>query len=192
MGPPAATWLLTEAYWAGTVRAPAFSQTLRYLQRHIGSIIDGITAGYGPREERRKDRNEELAANPGEPITDRVRAEVRELRTSDSWHWSWIERIDRIWSRRWIRWLLSQTARLATIVTLAIYAPLRAVPIKAIRDRAELAALDAQLVDAFGDLPVLLDDAVQAALIRQRLAATIDWIRERGCDDVVLVAHSGG
>ena len=28
---PAATWLLTEAYWAGEVRAPAFSQALRYL-----------------------------------------------------------------------------------------------------------------------------------------------------------------
>jgi hypothetical protein len=78
------------------------------------------------------------------------------------------------------------------VVTLAIYAPLRAVPIKAVRDWAELAAIDAQIVDAFGDLPVLLDDPVQSAIIRQRLASTIDWVHERGCDEVVLIAHSGG
>ena len=78
------------------------------------------------------------------------------------------------------------------MVALAIYAPLRAVPIKAIRERAELASLDAQLVSAFGDLPVLLDDPVQAAIVRERLADAIRWVRDRGCDDVVLIAHSGG
>src|SRR5204863_7112197 len=51
---PAATWLLTEAYWAGEVRAPAFGQALRYLQSHIGAIIRGIAAGYGLRERRRE------------------------------------------------------------------------------------------------------------------------------------------
>jgi hypothetical protein len=78
------------------------------------------------------------------------------------------------------------------LLALAIYAPLRAVPIKAIRERAELASLDAQLVGAFGDLPVLLDDPVQAAIVRERLAQTIRWVRDRGCDDIVLIAHSGG
>jgi len=78
------------------------------------------------------------------------------------------------------------------VLALAIYAPIRAIPIQAIRERAELASLDAQLVSAFGDLPVLLDDPVQAAIVRERLAEAIRWVRDRGCQEVVLIAHSGG
>ncbi len=53
---PATTWLLTEAYWAGEVRAPAFGQALGYLRSHIGAIIEGIAAGYGLREDARAKR----------------------------------------------------------------------------------------------------------------------------------------
>ena len=78
-----------------------------------------------------------------------------------------------------VRGLLSVTATAASVPALAIYAPFRAIPIKAIRERAELASLDAQLVSAFGDLPVLLDDPVQAAIVRERLAEAIRWVRDR-------------
>ena len=189
---PATTWLLTEAYWAGQVRAPAFGQALGYLRSHIGAIIKGIASGYGLREDARTKRLADIIASQPEPWDDRTRGEIDELRASASLRWRWIDWLDRIWQYQPVRRVLSGAATLTSVVALAIYAPLRALPIKAIRDRAELASLDAQLVSAFGDLPVLLDDPVQAAIIRSRLADAIRWVRDQGCNEVVLIAHSGG
>lgn len=189
---PPARWLLTEAYWAGRVRAPAFGQAMRYLQSHIGAIVRGITAGYGLREERRERRLEMIIREEPRPWDGRVTWEIAELRRSASRNWRWIDWLDRIWQFQVVRSILSVVATAASVLALAIYAPLRAIPIKAIRERAELASLDAQLVSAFGDLPVLLDDPVQAAIVRDRLAEAIRWVRDRGCDEVVLIAHSGG
>ena len=189
---PATSWLLTEAYWAGQVRAPAFGQALGYLRSHIGAIIRGIANGYGLREVARARRLAAIIEAQPTPWDERVASEIGELRAAATLRWRWIDWLDRIWQYRPVRRLLSGTATLASVTALAIYAPLRAVPIKAIRDRAELASLDAQLVSAFGDLPVLLDDPVQAAIIRSRLADAIRWVRDRGCEQVVLIAHSGG
>ena len=191
-GHPATSWLLTEAYWAGQVRAPAFGQAMGYLRSHIGAIIRGIANGYGLREDARARRLAAIIAATPEPWDERTRAEIGELRASSGARWAWIDWLDRIWQYQPVRRLLSGVATVTSVAALAIYAPLRAVPIKAIRDRAELASLDAQLVSAFGDLPVLLDDPVQAAIIRSRLADAIRWVRGQGCDEVVLIAHSGG
>jgi hypothetical protein len=189
---PATSWLLTEAHWAGQVRAPSFGQSLRYLSSHIATIIEGIAEGYGPRETSRKARLDMLIDAEPEPRSERIKAEIDEVRRSESLRWRWIDRLDSVWQPRAVRWLLKRVGTLTTLIVLAIYAPLRSIPIKAIRERAELATLDAQLVGAFGDLPVLLDDPVQAAIVRSRLADAIRWVRARGCEDVVLVAHSGG
>ena len=189
---PATTWLLTEAFWAGHVRPPTFGQALRYLQHHIGAMIEGITNGYGTRESRREKRLASIAQDQAEPRDERVTWQLAELQRSGSARWQWIDVLDGIWQHPAVRRLLGVFATGTSLVALAIYSPLRSVPIKAIRERAEVASLDAQLVSAFGDLPVLLDDQVQAAIIRARLARSIRWVRDRGCDDVVLVAHSGG
>ena len=189
---PPTRWLLTEAYWAGRVRAPAFAQAIRYLQSHIGSIVRGITAGYGLREDMRARRLEKIVREEPQPWDERTTREIAELQRSDSVRWRWIDWLDRVWQGQLVRGLLSATATAGSVLALAIYAPLRAIPIKAIRERAELASLDAQLVSAFGDLPVLLDDPVQAAIVRERLAEAIRWVRDRECEEVVLIAHSGG
>jgi hypothetical protein len=52
--------------------------------------------------------------------------------------------------------------------------------------------IDSFLVEWFGDLPVLIDDHVQSANVRARLARSIERLRADGCDAVVIVAHSGG
>lgn len=189
---PPTRWLLTEAYWAGRVRAPAFAQATRYLQSHIGAIVRGITAGYGLREDMRARRLEKIISEQPQPWDARITSEIAELRQSDSIRWRWIDWLDRVWQGQLVRSVLSTIATGASVIALAIYAPLRAVPIKTIRQWAELASLDAQLVSAFGDLPVLLDDPVQAAIVRERLAEAIRWVRDRGCNEVVLIAHSGG
>lgn len=192
-GQPADTWLLTESYWAGEIRAPGLGASLGYLKRHLRPIIDGIARGYGQREEQRVRRLEALIAatrasgDPGDA------ALAEELEVADSLRWGWIEVLDRIWQFRAVRWGLALFGLAVTTLALAVYAPLRALPIKTIRDRAELAALNAWLVDWFGDIPILIEDRVQAAMIRSRLEATIRWlVDERRCTDVVLVAHSGG
>lgn len=189
---PPTTWLLTEAHWAGRVRAPAFGQALRYIQNHVGAIIRGITRGYGLREDWREKRINDIVRDQPKPWDDRVTRQIDELRQSDSIRWRWIDRLDAIWQYPGVRSILGAVATGVSVLALAIYAPLRAIPIKAVRERAELASLDAQLVSAFGDLPVLLDDPVQAAIVRERLADTIRWVRDRGCEEVVLIAHSGG
>lgn len=189
---PASSWLLTEAHWAGQVRAPAFGQALRYLRGHVAAIIKGIADGYGLRETSRKTRIAKLIEEEPEPRSERIESEIAEIRRSDSLRWRWIDWLDQVWQYRIVRKLLQWGGTGLTVIVLVIYAPLRAVPIKAIRERAELATLDAQLVGAFGDLPVLLDDPVQAAIVRRRLADAIRWVRAHGCDDVVVVAHSGG
>ena len=189
---PAATWLLTEAHWAGRLRAPAFGQALRYIQSHVGAIIRGITAGYGLREERRADRVRDIIEKQPKPWDARIAHQIGELQASDSSRWRWIDILDSIWQYPAVRSVLNAVATAVSVLALAAYAPLRAIPIRAIRERAELASLDAQLVSAFGDLPVLLDDPVQAAIVRERLAETIRWVRDRGCREVVLIAHSGG
>ena len=51
---------------------------------------------------------------------------------------------------------------------------------------------DMFIVEWFGDLPVILDDQSQSAAIRTRLVERVGWLHDRGCQDVVLVAHSGG
>jgi hypothetical protein len=189
---PATTWLLTEAHWAGQVRAPSLGQATRYLRSHVGAIVEGIANGYGPREDRRAKRLKTLIDEEPEPRSERIKAEIAELLRSDSLRWKWIDWLDHVWQPPPVRWLIKVVGTIATLVALSIYSLVRAIPIKAISERAELAILDAQLVGAFGDLPVLLDDPTQAAIVRSRLATAIRWVRDRGCDNVVLVAHSGG
>jgi hypothetical protein len=69
---------------------------------------------------------------------------------------------------------------------------LRRVPIPVIRDFAARKMIDSFLIDWFGDLPVLLEEPVQAANVRARLARSITGLTADGCDAIVVVAHSGG
>jgi uncharacterized membrane protein len=78
------------------------------------------------------------------------------------------------------------------VVALTGYDLLRRIPIPAIRDFAVRRMVDSFLVDWFGDLPVLLDDPVQSANVRARLARSIQRLLDDGCDAIVVVAHSGG
>jgi hypothetical protein len=176
-GIPETTWIFTEAWWAADLRAPDLGRTLGYLRRRIRPIVSGIGAGYRGRSANLVD----MAASQG--IIDRDRPPLI---------WRLIDGLDwtqgRVFGARPIGWLIA----LAGTLLLFVYDLIRRIPIGPIRDFAARKMIDSFLVDWFGDLPVLIDDPVQAANVRGRLAASIKSLRDTGCDAIVVVAHSGG
>jgi hypothetical protein len=106
--------------------------------------------------------------------------------------WRLIEGLDRLQSRTFGARPVGLIAGILGTVLLAGYDLLRRIPISAVRDFAVRKMIDSFLVDWFGDLPVLLDDDVQSANVRARLARSIEGLLRDGCDAIVIVAHSGG
>jgi hypothetical protein len=183
---PRAQWLFTEAYWAGDVRPPSFATAASYLLGRLRGIIRGITLGWGLRETRRMrrltDLRKEFAEDP----------RALELELAFSKRWQVTDRLDAIWQQPVVRWTLMIVATGVALLALAVYAALHAIPIPPLQKRLEIAAADTFIVEWFGDLPVLLDDQSQAAAIRTRLLERVAWLKARNCDDIVLLAHSGG
>jgi hypothetical protein len=106
--------------------------------------------------------------------------------------WRAIDLLDHLQARVFGARPIAWTIGAAGTGLLAGYDLLRRIPIGPVRDFAARKMIDSFLVDWFGDLPILIDDPVQAANVRARLAGSIRGLREQGCDAVVIVAHSGG
>jgi hypothetical protein len=187
-----AQWLFTEAYWAGDVRPPSFTDSARYLLRRIRGIAFGIAAGYGPREDRRNDRLRGLLAANADDPDPLVQTRIAELRLSLSRRWRITDALDHVWQYRIVRAFLASFGTAVALIALAVYSTLHAIPIDAIRRKVDIALADTFIVEWFGDLPVILDDQAQSAAIRTRLLERVRWLKDNECDDVVLVAHSGG
>lgn len=174
---PATTWVITEAWWASDLRAPSLGRTIDYLRRRMGTVVSGIAAGYRDRAPRLHELAQATdVIGEGRPPLD----------------WRLAERLDLIQSRtfgaRPVGWLVGGVGA----VVLAGYDLLRRVPIPVVRDFAARRMIDSFLIDWFGDLPVLLDEPVQSANVRARLARSIRRLVDDGCDAIVVVAHSGG
>jgi pimeloyl-ACP methyl ester carboxylesterase len=185
-GRPRGQWIFTEAYWAGDVRPPSFATAASYLLGRLPTIIRGITQGYGLRETRRMKRLSDLRRDfAGDP-------RLPELELAFSKRWQVTDFLDGLWQKPVVRWTLMLVATGVALLALATYSALHAIPIPALRRRIEVAAADTFIVQWFGDLPVLLDDQSQSAAIRTRLLERVAWLRQQGCDEIVLLAHSGG
>jgi hypothetical protein len=172
----ATTWVLTEAWWASDLRAPNLGRTIDYLRRRMATVVAGIAQGY-------RDRSGRLVelAQAGEIIGEPPPLD-----------WRLAERLDETQSRTFGARSVGWTVAVVGAAALAGYDLLRRVPIPVIRDFAARRMIDSFLIDWFGDLPVLLDDPVQAANVRARLARSIKGLVDDGCDAIVVVAHSGG
>jgi hypothetical protein len=79
---------------------------------------------------------------------------------------------------------------------LVVYGTLRSIekilPIGPLRDGALTRPLDEFVLDWFGDVYVLLGDPAQAASVRGRLVEALNDLHGVRCEEVVIVAHSGG
>jgi hypothetical protein len=176
-GVPATNWVITEAWWASDLRPPDLGRTTGYLRRRMATVVSGIAAGYRDRSPRLVELAQATdVIGEGPPPLD----------------WRLAEELDRIQSltfgARPIGWLVGGSG----VVALAAYDLIRRVPIPVVRDFAIRRMIDSFLIDWFGDLPVLLDDPVQSANVRARLARSIQRLVDDDCDAIVVVAHSGG
>ena len=143
----------------------------------MGTVVSGIAAGYRDRSPRLHELAQATdVIGPGRPPLD----------------WRLAERLDLIQSltfgARPVGWLVGGVGA----IVLAGYDLLRRIPIPVVRDFAARKMIDSFLIDWFGDLPVLLDEPVQSANVRARLARSIQRLVDDGCDAIVIVAHSGG
>ena len=174
---PETTWVVTEAWWASDIRPPDIGRTIDYLRRRMGTLVAGIATGYRERAPHLLDVaiDADVLGTGRPPLS-----------------WRLIEGLDRGQARAFgaqpLGWLIAAGGTLALIG----YDLLRRIPVKAIQDFAVRRMIDSFLVDWFGDLPILIDDPVQGANVRARLAGAIRRLEEDGCDAIVLVAHSGG
>jgi hypothetical protein len=174
---PATSWVVTEAWWAADLRAPNLGRTIHYLRRRMRTVVADIAAGYyRGRNERFQER-----AKAADVVGDVLPLD-----------WRLVEALDLLQSRTFGSPIVGWAVGGAGAVALAGYDLLRRVPLPVIRDFAIGRMVDSFLVDWFGDLPVLLDDPVQAANVRARLARSIQRLLDDGCDAIVIVAHSGG
>ena len=176
-GVPETTWVVTEAWWASDLRAPSLGRVVDYLRRRMRAVVSGIALGYRSRSPHL------LGLADQRHVVDKDRPTLT---------WRMIEGLDHAQSRAFgappVGWVVGSMGTAG----LAGYDLLRRLPIPVVRDFAVRKMLDSFLVDWFGDLPVLLDEPVQAANVRARVARSIERLIEDDCDAIVIVAHSGG
>jgi hypothetical protein len=143
----------------------------------MGTVVSGIAAGYRDRSPRLHELAQATdVIGPGPPPLD----------------WRLAERLDLIQSLTFgagpVGWLVGGVGA----IVLGGYDLLRRIPIPVVLDFAARKMIDSFLIDWFGDLPVLLDEPVQSANVRARLARSIQRLVDDGCEAIVIVAHSGG
>ncbi len=187
-GHPAATWVMTEAWWAATTRSPGLGSMTAYVRHALPEIMAGIRRSYQARTEewvkRRADSRTFANGSTGYAHTGLVLDSVPGRRSD------WIDLLDRIQKELTI--LAFGPALILGRVVLWVYAPFRAIPISSIQNIAALKSADNFLTRWFGELPDIIDDPVQSANVRARLAAAIRGLRAEGCGRIVVVSHSGG
>ncbi len=176
-GVPETTWVVTEAWWASDLRAPSLGRVVDYLRRRMRDVVSGIALGYRSRSPHL------LGLADQRQVIDKDRTTLA---------WRLIEGLDLAQSRAFGARPLGWTVGSLGTIGLAGYDLLRRLPIPVVRDFAVRKMLDSFLVEWFGDLPVLLDEPVQAANVRARVARSIERLIDDGCDAIVIVAHSGG
>jgi hypothetical protein len=188
----ASRWIVTEALWAEAIRAPSLEVVGRYLRDRLWSIVTGIRAGYRIREESWRDRTTATRVKGAADIAPGERWIANRTAELDRGWWGWIGGVDALQRSVLTQWLVVVPLVALGTLLLTIWAPLRKLPIGPLRDFADARIVDSFLTDWFGDLPVLLDDPVQSAIVRARVVEAVSALEGQGCDSIVLVAHSGG
>jgi hypothetical protein len=195
---PEEHWILTEAWWAHDVTPPSFGQMAQWLgpdgavPQIVKTIIPHST---GEDDPRRSPSSIEPGGTPlpdFQPIpTARVskttRQRLAEAAASPS--------VGGLWNvlGRAGAWVYLQAF---SALLLLLYGTLRSIeailPIGPLKDGALTKPIDRFVLEWFGDVFVLLGVPAEAASVRGRLARSIRSLMEADCDQIVVIAHSGG
>jgi hypothetical protein len=168
-GRTARHWVLTEAYWADSFAPPSFSDMVSWL------AANNAASRVILRWRRRRSSKTDSSADASRSQDERVAPDSRP-RATDSYS-------------RFAEWLVS----VGVYVLLIIYQLVRPVAalIPPVRS-ATVGRIDRAMLEWAGDMRVMLEDEVQAAMIRDRVARAAETLRRYGCREMVVIAHSGG
>jgi hypothetical protein len=100
--------------------------------------------------------------------------------------------IGRFLSRVGLASFLSLTSSVTALGYSVVRGIAAIVPIKELRDLAVFAAFEGFLMRWWGDVYLLLRDPVQSANVRNSIFKAAKALHEDGCDEIVIIAHSGG
>lgn len=191
-------WVLTEAWWAHEITPPSFGQMAQWLgpggavPQIVKTIIPHTTGRNDPR------RSPNSIEPGGTPLPDlapvAAPTEGRSLRqrmaavansSSGGGLWDVLGRAG--------AWVYLQAF---SALLLLLYGTLRSIeailPIGPLKGGALTKPIDRFVLEWFGDVFVLLGVPAEAAVVRGRLARSIRNLMEVGCDQIVVIAHSGG
>jgi hypothetical protein len=163
------TWVMAEAWWANSLRPLPFSTMLGWSFGHLALLI-----GYLFQSVRR--RLDRLFGNPSQYDAGRL-ARLVDILTC----------LGLIVLYPWLG-----TLGYVLLVPIMVIAQ---IPYPPLQDFVLLTLLRPFLQYNAADLRLYIEDEIQAANMRRRVADAVDWLThaERGnCESVVIVAHSGG
>ena len=184
-------WVMTEAWWAQRVRPPSFGQMAEWLGPRgvIRRILTALLPRRGTHDPRLRGwaehhplrRNDaggtEESVDPGPPDGMRQAPGAGPGRA-----------VAGLGAGLFLQ--------AVSALLLVVYGLLRSieklVPVGPLKDGALTRPLDRFVLEWFGDVYVLLSDSAQAASIRGQLVDAIEDLKASGCDEIAIVAHSGG
>ncbi len=189
---PEQHWVMTEAWWAQRVRPPSFGQMAEWLgprgviRRILTALLPRRGGAHDPRLRgwaeshalRRSDAGVvQEAVEPGPPDGMRQAPGAGPGRA-----------VAGLGAGLFLQ--------AVSALLLVLYGLLRSieklVPVGPLKDGALTRPLDRFVLEWFGDVYVLLSDTAQAASIRGQLVDAIEDLEAAGCDEIAIVAHSGG
>lgn len=188
---PEQHWVMTEAWWAQRVRPPAFGQMAEWLGprgaiRRI--LLALLPRGRGIHDPRLR------AAVEHHPLRRTAAGLVEEVAEHGPPEGMASEPNSRLRGATKVTAQLYLQALSALI--LVVYGALRSIeklmPIGPLKDAALTRPIDEFVLDWFGDVYVLLGDPAQAASVRGRLVDALSDLQAVRCDEINVVAHSGG
>jgi len=182
---PEQHWVLTEAWWAQRVRPPTFAQMVEWLGP--GGAIERILNPLLPRTGVQGDprRRPHVEVHPLHQGADGIEEDDGRTHLARGGIARTVkESGGGLYLRAVSAWLLVLYGLLRSIE--------KVLPIGPLKDGALTRPMDRFVLEWFGDVYVLLKDAPQAASVRGRLTEAVSDLSAAGCDEVAVVAHSGG
>jgi hypothetical protein len=182
---PEQHWVLTEAWWAQRVRPPSFGQMVEWLGQ--GGAIERILNPLLPRMGAAHDARlrPHVEVHPLRRVAGGVEEDDGTVRDTRGGTARMVKKsAGGVYLRAVSAWLLVLYGLLRSIEKI--------LPIGPLKNGALTRPLDRFLLEWFGDVYVLLKDAPQASSIRGRLTEAVSDLTAAGCDEIAVVAHSGG